>query len=126
MQSKRLLILKLLLVTVAAVVVGHYAVANLRTIKIAITDFGVSFVSYDYRNPNYYNPPTMITNNVDFINKNYPYHLVSPSWMNSRDELLIWNWFDAEKETRLGLISTLWLAVSIFIIRRHFRNQRKP
>jgi hypothetical protein len=48
MQSKRLLILKLLLVTVAAIVVGHYAVANLRTIKIGITDFGVSFVSHDY------------------------------------------------------------------------------
>jgi hypothetical protein len=127
MQSKRLLILKLLLVTVAAAVTIYYAVATLKTKAIGLTDNGFSFVENTYPNDYKYKPPTLITNNVDFINKNYPYHLVSPTWMpNIRDQMLIWDWLKTEKETRIGVIAVLWLASSSFIVWHNLRNQRKP
>ena len=122
MQSKRLLTLKLFLVTVAAAVSVYHAIVTLKPINIGLTHNGFSVYLRNSDDPH----PMLITNNVDFINIKYPYHLVSPTWMpNIRDQTLIWDWLKTEKETRLGVVVVLWLASSSFIILRYFRS-RKP
>ena len=124
MKSNRLLILKLLLVTVAAAVTAHYVIETSMKMKsvVGLTDNGFSFVMRNKDDPH----PTIITNNVDFINKSYRWHLISPTWMNIHDQMLIWNWIKIEKGTRLGIIVVLWLTGSSCIILRHFKNRKQP
>ena|ERR1035437_4587939 len=123
MQSKRLLSLKLLLVTVAAAVTAYFILVALNKHEFGLTDNGFTFVMDNKANPK----PILITNNVDFINKNYPSHLISPTWMpNIRDQALILDWLKIEKVARLVVIAVLWLTSSIFILISHFRNRKKP
>lgn len=121
MNSK--LLLGLALVTVAAAAIAYYTIAALKPNGLGITDNGFSFVLRD-RNDTH---PMLITNNVDFINKQYAWHLIPPTWMpNVHDQFLIQNWLKTEKATRLGLITVLWVASSGIIILRHARKQREP
>jgi len=129
MESKRILVLKLLLVAVAAVVIAYYAVSHLRFIEAGmnVSDQGKWFVNHHDIHVYEPGPPVYITNRVEFINKACPYHLVSPTWnIPSYVRPYARDWFESEIDARIGIVAILWLTVSIFIFQRHFRNQKKP
>ena len=107
------LLLGLLLVTVATAVVSYFAVTTLG-MNQSVSNI---MASSQYR-------PAFGQNNSDFISQNYPWHLITPTWIQQGDlSLMIEHWLKLEEAARLGLIFFLWLLISGLIIWRHRKNR---
>ena len=131
MKSERLLILKFTLVTVAAVVVVCLATTSLTWNKNNSMQAAV-MVSYDSLTygkdvPQWRHNLPPEKNTADFINQNFPFHIVSPEWMLAGNQSrMIRDWLKVEKQVRLGVIFIICSGLSGLMFMRHCRNQKKP
>jgi len=113
MNSK--ILLGLVLVAATAATVSYYAMATLR-MNPAVEDV---VTSSQLR-------PAIGQTNADFIRQNYPWHLISPTWIHQGDlSAMLRRWLKMERAARLGVVACLWLSVSGLILWRQRRNREK-
>jgi hypothetical protein len=93
------LALKLLLITIAAILVDYVAISTVNINGI-----------YSSGTPD-----------IDRIKQRCPVRLVQPEWVNPGWDLII-NWTVAEIKARIGLVSMLWLCGMAVII---YRTRRR-
>jgi len=96
------LILKVLLVTAAAVTAAYYAIASVNVSGLMSTNFSAA----------------------DVIRERCPLHLVQPEWIAGTDQVdILLRWPITEMKARLAVLLVLWVfSVSIFAVqfrRRH-------
>ena len=96
------LILKVLLVTAAAVTAAYYAIASVNVSGLMSTNFCAA----------------------DVIRERCPLHLVQPEWIAGTDQVdILLRWPITEMKARLAVLLVLWVfSVSIFAVqfrRRH-------
>jgi hypothetical protein len=96
------LTLKLLVVTIVAVVIVYYAIAAVNVSGIRSTNL----------------------TDADFIRQRCPIHIVRPEWVSNQPDLLL-NWTWAEIKARFGLVAILWLCSVSIIARCHLRKPAK-